>query len=150
MTRNQFGRGVAYYVPLPLLSRHGLDVVPAELQRFVFDAALPPEDRLVNTTAPDTVEVVLRRKGDEYALHLVNLALGNREVTKAGTRRYTKITDIAPGPRREISIRLPRRPTAVTLQPQNAPLERWTFENGRLEATVPEFDVHQMVVMQVE
>lgn len=149
LTRNEFGRGLAFYVPLPLLSRHGLDVVPAELRRLVFDAALPPENRLVNTSAPDTVEVVLRRKGDLYILHLVNRALGDREVTKAGTRRYTKITDVPTAPRTAISIRLPTKPKAVTLKPQGTALERWAFSNGRLEAVIPGFAVHQMVVMRV-
>jgi len=149
LTRHRSGKGLAYYVPLPLLSQHGDDVVPSSLLQFVFDAALPPDKRLVTTDAPDTVEVVLRRKADEYILHLVNLAPGRREVTKAGIRKYTRITDIPPVPRTRISVRLPARPTAVTLQPQGAAPENWTFANGRLDAVVPEFGIHQMVVMRV-
>jgi len=150
LTRNEFGRGVAFYVPIPLLSRHGKDVVPPELLQAVFDAVLPAERRLLNTDAREDVEVVLRRKGDEYILHLVNLAPGTREVTRAGIRNYTRITDIPPVPPTHISLRLRARPTAVTLQPQDRSLEGWTFENGCLEAVVPQFGIHQMVVIQVE
>ena len=149
LTRNEFGRGVAYYVPIPLLSRHGEDVVPGELLQSVFDAALPAESRLLTTDAPETVEVVLRQQGGEYVLHLVNLAPGTREVTKGAMQTFIKITDIPPVRPARISVRLPARPTAVTLQPQGAALEGWRFTNGRLEATVPEFAIHQMVVMGV-
>jgi hypothetical protein len=40
------------------------------------------------------------------------------------------------------------RPTAVWLQPTGVRLKEWRFENGRLEADLPQFEIHQMVVIQ--
>ena len=149
LTKNQFGRGLAFYVPVPLLSQHGQNVVPRSLLESVSSAVLPSDKRLVATNAPETVEVVLRRKGSRYALHLVNMATGNREVVAGGTRSYPQITDIPPVPECHISVRLPAKPATVHLQPQGVPLDGWRWENGRLEADVPGFEIHQMVVMEV-
>jgi hypothetical protein len=34
------------------------------------------------------------------------------------------------------------------LQPQNQELKNWQFKNGRLEADVPGFAIHQMLVVE--
>lgn len=147
LTKNPFGRGQAYCVPIPLLSKHGKNVVPDALLEAVFDLVLPPNERWVTTDAPATVEIVLRKKGDQLVLHLVNMAKGRREVSSGGRRKYTKITDIPAVPPCRISVRLPKKPASVELQPQGIRLDDWRFDAGRLEAEVPEFRIHQMVVM---
>ncbi len=145
----RYGLGQAFYVPIPLLSKHGDNVVPDDLLRLVFDKVLPPDKRLLTTDAPDTVEVVLRRKGDDHILHLVNMAPGSREVVVSGKGRYRRITGIPPAPACHVSVRLPAKPTTVHLQPAGVELEGWRFENGRLEADLPKFKIHQMVVMKL-
>jgi hypothetical protein len=148
LMRNSCGRGQAFYVAIPLLSRHGKSVVPAGFTKCVFDRVLPPAHRILTTTAPEHVETVLRRKGGAHVLHLVNLAHGQREIDKVGRRSYVRITDIPPAPKCHVSVRLPAKPFSVNLEPSGAPVEGWRFEDGRLEVDVPPFEIHQMVVMR--
>jgi len=149
LTRCRLGKGSAWYVAIPLFAHRGKQAAPDALLRSVFDQVVPLSKRLVTTNVADSVEVVLRRKGNAYVLHLVNLAPGLREVIKTRRRRFTKITHLPPVPPCHVSIRLPAKPTAVHLQPSAKALEGWRFESGRLEADLPAFDVHQMVVMQI-
>lgn len=62
---------------------------------------------------------------------------------------YRTITQIPPVAPCHVSLRLPQKPATVQLQPQNAPLDRWRYEGGRVEVEIPKFDVHQMVVMKL-
>lgn len=147
LTKNRFGKGWAYYVPLPFLSKHGKNVVPGELLDAVFDHVLPPEERLLRTNAPETVEVVLRELDGRHIVHLVNMAPGNRRIITGGRRRYPMITEIPRVETCHVSVRLPARPHSVELQPQGTALEGWNYEEGRLEADLPPIDVHQMMVI---
>jgi hypothetical protein len=150
LTENRFGQGAACYVPIPLLSKHGENVVPEALLESIFEALLPARRRLVTTDAPATVEIGLRQKGLQYALHLVNLAPGQRETITDGGRTYRSITSIPPVAPCRVSVRLSRKPSRVELQPQNVPLQEWRFEDGRLEAEVPGFEIHQMLIATVD
>ena len=147
LTQSEHGRGKAFYVPIPLLTLHGKDIVPRPLLDHVFDLVLPPSERLLSTDAPDTVEVVLRKKDRRHVVHLVNMAPGTREVFRSGNRRHTKITAIEPAPECRIVVKTPGRPVAVELQPQGTSLHDWHYEGGRVEIRVPGFDIHQMVVL---
>jgi hypothetical protein len=157
------GRGRAFYVAIPLMSRYAGQSVPVELIDKVLDAVLPADRRRLVTDASSSVEVVLREKDGQQVVHLVNMSSGKRRslVSQAavlypgaaadgqrGTRSEPVITDIPPAPSCHVSLRLERRPAAVTLQPQNQPLSDWRYETGRLEVTVPEFAIHQMVVVK--
>jgi len=149
LTVNSFGRGRVFYVAIPLLSQHGKNMVPTVLVESVFRAAAPPIDRLLITDAPDWVETALRRKDGAHVVHLVNLAKGEREITKTARRAFTRITDIPPVPPCHVSVRLPTKPLQCYLQPEGIRLEGWQFKNGRLEVDIPKFKLHQMVVMHV-
>lgn len=149
MTRNAFGQGVAYYVAIPLLTHDDELSSPPELLQAIFDRVLPPHQRLFCGNVPDTVECVLRQKGTNTVLHLVNIATGEREVTKKGGNEFFRINRLPPAPACQVSIRLPSKPVNVTLQPQGTDLLEWQYHNGRLEAEIPGFDIHQMVVMKI-
>ncbi len=148
LTESRFGQGTAYYVPLPLLTRHGKNVVPDSLFEAVFGRVLPEGERLLTTDAPDTVEVVLREQEGRQVVHLVNMHAGTRKVVAAGRRRYPMITEIPPVPPCCVSVRLPARPKSVELQPQGTAVKDWKYEGGRLEVNVPEVVIHQMVVIE--
>lgn len=148
-TRNRFGSGEALYTSVPLFTPHEGCEIPHRLLQFIIDTTISPSQRWVTTDAPETVEAVLRRKGDAYILHLVNRAPGDRSIFTSGRLKETRITNIPPVPVCRISVQLPAQPTAVHLEPGSIPLTDWTFENGRLQAEVPGFAIHQMVVMQV-
>ena len=148
LTSCRVGRGQAFYSAMPLFTRHLKYGVPSELLERVFDTVLRPGERRVTTDAPDDVEIVLREKEDQQILHLVNLARGKREVTPWRVHRLNKITDIPPARPCLASIRLSAKPSAVHLQPQGQELHDWSYENGRLRVSIPQFAIHQIVVVE--
>jgi len=148
LTRRAEGRGTAWYVPVPLLSLHGSDVVPEAVLRRVFEHVRPSAERHVRTTAPADVEVVLRRRGDARVLHLVNMARGEREVLKTDRRRYTLITRLPPAPACRVSVRVPARPARVHLEPGGGDAETWEYADGCATIDVPAFAVHRMIVIE--
>jgi hypothetical protein len=149
LTSNRFGEGEAYYFATPMLTAHGNNAVPPELLHKVFRIVAPPENRHVTVEAPESVEIVLRKQAAALVLHLVNMATGKRETVAAGRRRYVTIRQLPQVPPCRISVRTDQKPSRVVLQPQDTPLTSWHYKNGRVEATLPEFDVHQMVLLEL-
>ncbi len=149
LVSNSIGEGNAFYAAIALLSRQKHTVVPESLQRDVLAAVLPSEARVVNTDARETVEVVLRRKDNQYILHLVNRSEGDREMYEGPEGQAPRVTNIPAASACRVSIRVPAKPSIVTLQPQGELLREWVFTNGRLETNVPEFAIHQIVVIQI-
>jgi hypothetical protein len=78
------------------------------------------------------------------------MAPGEREVAKAGHRRFVTIRSLPEVPASRVSVRTERKPDRVVLQPQGTPLTSWRYENGRVEATVPGLVVHQMLVLEFD
>ena len=148
LTRHRCGKGTAYGVPIPLLSRHGRNVVPPALVRAVFEAILPAGKRLLATDAPESVEVVLRRKGGAFACHMVNLARGRIESLRVNRREYRRITRIPAVPASRVWLRLPRRPATVHVEPGGRRVTDWRYADGRLEVRAPGFAIHQVVVAE--
>ncbi len=146
LTCNDLGKGRLYYVALPLLSSHGKQAVPQPALKAIFEHVLPSSQRLLDTNAPETVEVVLRRQGNRQIVHMVNMALGERELYRSGRRAYPLVKSLPTVSKCSVSIQQPNRPTSVRLQPQDEPIENWQHENGRLTFEVPGFAVHQIVV----
>lgn len=148
LTRSSLGQGNVYCVPLPLLTNQGQQEVPGAVLEAVFERVLPEEERLLSTDAPETIEVVLRRQGDRRIVHLVNMARGERELFRSGNRAYPLIRSLPPAPPCRITLREAVPPASVRLEPQGQPIEGWNYEAGRLTINVPEFDVHQIVVVE--
>ena len=147
LTGNDLGKGRLYCVPVPMLSSHGKQSVPPPVLKGLFEQVLPASQRLLDTNAPETVEVVLRKQGQRQIVHLVNMASGERELHRSGKRAYPLIKSLPPVPRCSISVLLHDRPASVRLQPQDEPIETWQYEEGRLTIEVPGFAVHQIVVI---
>ena len=150
LLRNRFGKGEAYYFATPLLTDHGNNVVPLELVQKTFALALPQDQRRVVVDAPESVEIVLRQRGSSLILHLVNMAAGDRETLISSKRRYVTVRSLPAVPACSVSIQADRKPARVMLQPQATPLKSWRYENGRVIADVPTFDVHQMIVCEFD
>ena len=148
-TRHSFGRGTAWYFATPLLAAHGKNVIPPALMKAVFDHVVPAKERLVTTNAPETVEVVLRAKGLDRILHLVNMATGTRQVYEGGRRTYVNLSALPLVPLCKIRLRTPQEPREVLLQPQNTRLDDWQYVDGCVEANIPAFKVHQMIVVRL-
>lgn len=150
LTSHTYGKGWAWFLAVPLLTPPQEGAFPREFLSAVFETVLPTRNRLVATNAPETVEIVLRRQGDRRRIiHLVNRDKGKRTVVREQWGRpYYRITDIARVSPCRVSVRLPSKPAAVTLQPQDTAIPGWSFRNGRLEVDLPEFHIHQMLAIE--
>lgn len=102
-----------------------------------------PIDRLlpdpgVERLTDAAVDVVARRRGRGLRVHLCNTS-GARTTALAWDR-------IAPTGPLELSLRLPRAPKSVRLQPGNRAL-RWTRRAGRIHVAVPSIPLHAIVTV---
>jgi hypothetical protein len=100
---------------------------------------LQPEP-LVGTNAPSWVDLSLRRAADGRLLvHFVNQNPG-RDVTllNTGDLWVDEIPEVGPF---TCELRLAKMPQAVTWEPGGQKLE-WTWQDGRLKATLPRFKFH--------
>ena len=149
LTRRRIGKGQALCALFPFLTPDKDCDLPPALRAFILETALPSAARWVTTNAPGTVETVLRRKGQNLILHLVNRAPGKRELFPGKPTSHERITDIPPAPPCHVSVRAQAKPIAVTLEPVGQSLSGWTWENGRLEADIPGFAIHQMAVVRL-
>jgi hypothetical protein len=148
LTCNQYGDGKAFYFATPLLTAHGENEIPAALLQCVFEIVAPLQQRQLTVDAPDTVEVVLREQGNSKVVHLVNMAPGDRETRKSAKRQYVTVHRLPTVPSCRVSVRSKQMPSRVTLQPTGRSPAQWEFQQGRVLVTVPEFSVHQMVVIE--
>ncbi len=144
VTSHRHGRGVAAYVGLPLLSVfYGTPTLaPRTVFANVLDHLLPPGERLLDVAAPLSVEVNLMAQPGRRILHLINFHAERQR----GDRRYT-LENVSPVRDIRCQVALPNRPTKVYLAPKLTPLD-WSEANGRVEVTVPELLVHEMVVFE--
>ena len=148
LTRSTLGKGRLYYAALPLLTKHGKQTVPHPVVENVFEQVLPASQRLLHTDAPETVEIVLRRRGNRQIVHLVNMAPGERKLYRSGDRSYPMIASLPPAPKCRVALRQQARPTSIRLQPQDVPVDNWDYEDGRVTIEVPTFAVHQIVAVE--
>jgi hypothetical protein len=153
LTAYGHGRGTAYYIPAPLFHTNNDQLSSLELLRDVMAIVSPPEKRLLTTEAPEHVEVVLRLQDNQYVLHMVNMAKGQRTYYPPRRKRQRPVPFIHSLPAVEAhkaSIRLPRKPKKITVQPADIVLKDWRYVDGRVELVVPKFEVHQMIVLQLD
>ena len=106
---------------VPLLTNHGNQAVPQPVLEGIFEQVLPSAQRLLDTDAPETVEVVLRRQGDRQIVHLVNMASGERKVYRSGTSSYPFLKSLPRVRECRVSIRRSERPASVRFQPEDMP-----------------------------
>ncbi|QNN23096.1 hypothetical protein HED60_12715 [Planctomycetales bacterium ZRK34] len=148
LTAHRHGRCTAYYMPIPLLSAHQTNTPPIGFVNDVFAMLRPMRERVLATDAPPSVHVILRQRGEQRIVHMVNMSKGHRIITsRKGTYDAAVIDRLEPVPPCHVSLQLDHKPRAVTLQPQNQPVTGWRYANGRLEVDSPSFDVHQMIVI---
>lgn len=144
LSRQPLGKGEVFSLPQPWFASTRS---PGDVGK-ILQQVLPTAQRRLTTDAPETVEVLLREKGGEKIIHLVNIAPGTRERDpKANGFVNLQIRELPPAPACRVSLRIAGRPSSVTLQPQNTALADWTWSDGQLQFTVPTFATHQMVVV---
>ncbi|GIU76574.1 MAG: hypothetical protein KatS3mg004_3661 [Bryobacteraceae bacterium] len=132
------GRGEVIIVPGPVGSVYAA-AHDASVRAFARALVAPRFTPLVRVEAPPTVEVVLRRKGSEVLVHLVN-------TTAMQVAGDWATVDFVPaiGP-----IRLVwqgSKPKASRLEPDGAPL-RWQADPGGFAAVIARLDVHAVAAV---
>jgi hypothetical protein len=131
------GRIAAVYAPLGV----GYDRKPHPAARkFLGDLAreLFPDPAVTVTGSPD-VDVTLAQKDGKLLVHLVNTV---------GPHATAPIIETIPpiGPL-EVTLRLPKRPAKVTLQPDGGDLP-FDYADDRIRLTVPSVPIHEAVVVE--
>jgi hypothetical protein len=143
------GRGKAYFLPRPLFPSAGEPDLASAAQ--ILQEVLPPPERHLIADAPESVEILLREKGNHLIVHLINVAKGTRSRDpKSNPFVSLRIDELPAAPGCRVSVSLNRQPHSVRLQPQNRPVAHWQWENGRVTFEVPSFEIHQMVVITAE
>jgi hypothetical protein len=140
-TITDYGRGkiAAVFGPLALAFFHGH---PPGIRKFIGSicAELFPRPS-VTVEGPPTLDIALRRTADgRLTLHLLNRS--NFPVPD-----HYSFIDFVPavGPV-EVSLKSDTKPRDVTWMPERRPL-KWTWEDGRLRATIPRVYIHGILVM---
>jgi hypothetical protein len=144
ITWHRHGKGAAAYVGLPLLSVfYGTPTLsPRNVFANIVDRLLPPAERLLDVSAPLSVEVNLMAQPGRRILHLINFHAERQR----GDKRYT-LEDVLKIQSIRCQVALPNLPTKVYLAPSKTELA-WRPAGQRVEVTVPELLIHEMVVFE--
>lgn len=96
---------------------------------------------MVEVIGSESVDVVLTRKGNKLIVHLINMG-GQHD--NARVQIFDEIS--RPGPL-QVVLRLGHKPKHLTLEPGGTQLP-FSYGDGVLRLTVPQLDIHQMVVAE--
>jgi hypothetical protein len=112
-----------------------------QLTMNAVDYMLKPQERLVEVDAQTpAIEVSLMSKPGQWILHL----------TQYNAKRHSGHTVIEEIPLRyriPVTLRPPAKPQRVYLAPTHEEIP-WTWDDGRLDAIVPELHIHLMIVLE--
>lgn len=133
-----WGKGCVVVVPGPVGAVHAATHAAA-LREFGRALVRPRFQPLVRVEAPPTVEVVLRRKGAETLVHLINTTA----MQVAG--EYATVDFVpAVGP---VMLTVQRaRPRSVRLEPEGRALE-WRRAGSAWRTVIPRLELHSVAVM---
>jgi hypothetical protein len=141
----KIGRGLAVHVCTPIFTRYAAYGDPQILRWLRQLVELADPEPLLTTDAPSWVDVSLRRKGEQWLVHLVNQNPG-RDVAKLNSDDtwVDEIPTIGPITCR---LRLAARPAEVRTVPGGESL-RWAWKQGVLEMNLPHLRVHACLVIK--
>jgi hypothetical protein len=142
VTRHRFGEGEAFYVAADLFAAYHRCQYPGlrELVGDLFELALPEAPLL--TTAPPTLEIALRERGDMTLVQFVNHAPG-----KSLAQNSAFIESVPSTPGFSLTLALAERPEEVRLQPGGAEPE-WSYAEGTLTAFIPPVHLHATLAIR--
>lgn len=96
---------------------------------------------LVEVTGSADVDVAVNRLGGRLMVNLVNTA-GPHADTKNPI--HDSIPPVGP---LTVTLRLPRKPSRITLEPNNQALE-FAYRDGQARLTLPQLEIHSILVIQ--
>jgi len=95
----------------------------------------------VRVEAPAWVEVVLTRQPGRLIVHLIN-----QHGDHAVDTNFRVVEQVLPVRGISVQVRVPERPSAVTLEPGGV-VPEWSFADGAVTVQVPEVHLHTAIVM---
>jgi hypothetical protein len=146
LTHINCGKGEVFYCSIPFFTYQQDTHVSDEIRKAVLDKVLPPPQRMVNLNGPDTIEVSLRKKQNTTVVHLINIAKGRRQGDGFGQ----VIENIPPAPECHVSVKLPKKPVSIWLEPAHKKPQNWYYKDDRLEVDVPSFPIHQIIAINLK
>lgn len=144
VTVNSFGSGVAVYASVELFAGYWRNNLP-DLKRLIarcLELAIPPQRRLLEVTAPPSVEVALRRRGSDLVLHLVNFHAEKRQVAPPSIEWLPTIDSVP------VALRCPQAPRRVSAIPGGEEI-RWQFANGVLRFVLQDLGLHRGALVEL-
>lgn len=105
----------------------------------MLDLLLP--EPLLRTAVPSFVETTVTRQAGRHVVHLLGYAPVRRAPNLDIVEEASPVRDLP------LSLRLPKAPRRVTVQPAGEPLG-CCYRHGRAEVVLPELDGHAMVVFE--
>lgn len=139
VTWNAFGEGEAYYIATDLCTAYHRCQYPGlrEVLGDVLERALARPPLL--TTAPASVEAVLRRRDGALLLHLVEHSPGKSLAQNSAFVESVPLTQPF-----TVTLSVPEEPVRVRLQPGDREPE-WSYSEGTLTVVVPPFHIHAIL-----
>jgi hypothetical protein len=134
------GRISAIWLPLGSAYRSSRTILVRDFLDSVVRELFP--DPLVTVRGSRFVDVMLRKRGSELHVHLVNTAGPHED---PGQPTFDDIPPVGP---LEVLIRLPRAPRSVVRQPPGDVL-RVTYRDGVASVTVPRLAIHEALQVQL-
>lgn len=130
------------YIAWKIFEEYGTkgSIYSKQMVIFALDRLLG-EEKILKTTLPSQGVTTLMRQDNRIINHLLYAS-----PVKRG-EDIEIVEDIIPIYDCEVSIKAEKEPNRVYLAPQMVDLE-YTYEDGRLNYTVPKIDCHQMVVIE--
>lgn len=144
VARHTFGEGEVYYIAADFFAAYHRSQYPGfrHLLADILEQALPQPPLL--TTAPPTIEVAWRTKGDQTILHFVNHDPG-----RSLAQNSAFIEEVPPSPPFSVTVTVEARPAVVRLAPEGTEPE-WSYAEGTLTVFVPPVHLHTALVITPE
>jgi hypothetical protein len=96
---------------------------------------------IVEVTGSHSVDVVVSRKGGKLMVNLVNTGGPH---SNAAVNVFDEITPVGP---LAVSIRVPKKPASVILQPGGRK-PAWEYAEGKIRLSIPRLEIHDIVVVE--
>ena len=119
----------------------------AAMWELLLSYVFPRQERPLRTDAPAHIHLTLREQPKEARIivHMINRHAGR--VT--GGTLFPRIEHIATADSCTVAVRLDAKPKSVGIAPSAREIGDYSYHQGVLELRVPEFESHQMVVIQL-
>ena len=145
ITLNRYGKGQAIYVSPPVFQAYyeTNNQIYRKIIQYLINQLLSPDNQILTTDAPLSVEVSLMNKKNMLIVHLVNY---HAEKQGGGARVIEQIPPV-----HDINLKIKKsfELRRIYLAPSKKELQ-YRLEKDYISVTVPEVHIHQMVVIEKE